>query len=73
MLKKDNPLTQYRVKILKTCLDRNYSMETIATITDPMNGLPDYKKEEIAKQLLDILLNCKTEREILQKVKQTEL
>ena len=55
MLKKENPASKMRCKLLGKCSEMNLSYHTEAKLTECMRGKPDEEKERLAEQLLAII------------------
>ena len=67
MMKKENPHSKMRCKLLDICSEKNLSYHTIAIITKCMEGKPDNEKERFAEMLIEIILTSNSEEEILNK------
>ena len=63
-LKKEDPASEWRCKLLDVCSMLNLSIEFLLEITKPMGGLTDPEKEEMAKKLFDIVLEGQTQENI---------
>ena len=59
----------YRALLLKFFMDRKLSIPTQETILDSFWICPEDKKEQLAEEILDLIKDCETEEEILQKLK----
>lgn len=68
VLKKENPASRMRTKLLKELIQRDLSENAIMKITELLEGLTEQQKEEKAKQILAIMASLKTEEEILPKI-----
>ena len=55
MMKKENPHSKMRCKLLDICSEKNLSYHTIAIITECMEGKPDAEKERLAEMLIEIV------------------
>lgn len=67
MLKKGNPASKMRCRLLDKCSEMDLSYHTIAIMTECMDGKTEREKEKLASQLLTIILESKSEKEIIQK------
>lgn len=65
MLKKENPRSRMRCKLLSKCSEMNLSSHTEAKITECMDGKMDSEKEKLAEQLLEIISTSSTEEEMI--------
>ena len=64
-LKKVNPLSKNRTKLLGHLLKLDIPMKTILKIGRMLENKTDVQKEELASQMLDKIIDCKSEKEIL--------
>jgi len=69
MLKKENPASMQRHKLLRTCLDMGLSSYTRMELTACMRGKQDEEKERLAEQLLAIISKSKSEKEMVEEAK----
>ena len=69
MLKKENPRSRMRHELLSNCTELDISSLIIADITECMLGKTDEKKEELAKQLLEIISTSSSEKEMIERAK----
>ena len=67
MLKKENPASKMRCRLLDKCSEKGLSYHTIAIMTKCMDGKTESEKEELASQLLTIISESNSEEEIIQK------
>lgn len=65
MLKKENPRSRMRCKLLSKCSEMNLSLHTEAKITECMDGKMESEKEKLAEQLLEIISTSSTEEEMI--------
>ena len=59
----------YRTLLLKLFLDRKMSIPTQEIISEPFRGCPEEEKEQLAKDILDVIQECETEEEMLQNLR----
>ena len=69
MLKKENPRSKMRHKLLGKCTEMGVSSHTIALMTECMDGKMEEEKENLAEQLLEIISTSSTEEEMIEKSK----
>ena len=69
MLKKENPRSKMRCKLLSKCSEKGLSCRTEADITECMLGKTDEEKEKLAEKLIEIVLTSKTEEEMVERAK----
>lgn len=60
--------SHHRAKLFKITGEMNLSMSTDRAISSLMNGLSPSMKESMAKEILEIIKDCKTEKEVIQKL-----
>ncbi len=59
----------YRVKLLQTFSNMNLSESLQLKISRIIGNCDKSMREQKAKSILDLIQNCKTEKEVLQKLK----
>ena len=67
MLKKENPISKMRCKLLDKCSEKDLSCRTIAELTVCMDGKTEEEKEKLAEQLLVIISKTSNEKEMIEK------
>lgn len=67
MLKVAEPGTEKRCDLLKFLSEKNVSYSSRITIIEPMDGQIESEKERIAERLLNVIKDCKTEKEMIAK------
>jgi hypothetical protein len=67
MMKKENPRSRMRCKLLDKCSEIGLSSHTVAEMTVCMDGKTEEEKEILAEQLLEIISTSTTEKEIIAK------
>ena len=67
MLKKENPRSKMRCKLLGKCSEMGLSSHTEAEMTVCMDGKTEEEKEKLAEQLLEIISTSTTEEEMIAK------
>lgn len=60
-----------RTLLLKLFMDRKISKPVQESIIEPFRDCPEEKKEQLAKDILDRIQDCKTEDEMLQNLKRS--
>lgn len=70
MLKKENPLTKERTKLLKMLQQMNVTTRTKLEVGRKFENMSDVQAEQYASQLFRIIKICDTEEGILNSIKQ---
>ena len=73
ILKKENPRSVKRCKLMKICRDMDISMPTQLKLVSPMREKSDEEKELIAEKLLKIVESSQTEDEMIAKAEKSFL
>ena len=60
--------SHYRAKLFKITGEMNLSMSTDRAISSLMKGLSPSIKENMAKEIIEKIIDCKTEKEVIQKL-----
>lgn len=67
MMKKENPRSKMRCKLLRKCTEMGLSSHTELELVECMDGKTDSEKERLAEQLLQIILTSNSEQEMISK------
>ena len=73
MLKGARPGTEMRCCFAKKCSEMDLPYSIRAKLTESMDGQTEIIKEKIAEQLLQIISESKTEKEMLEKASQIRI
>lgn len=70
MLNGASPIRKMRVELLGKCSEMGLSSHSVAELTVCMDGQTEEEKEKLAEQLLAIILESKSEMEMIKKATQ---
>ncbi len=67
-LKKVNPLSKERTKLLRFLLKLDTSMSTILRIARMLENRTTEQAEELASQIFDMIIDCKDEADVIERL-----